>query len=43
MSDEQSFPPEQQDHPGDTGAMEEQPKDEMRDYEGRGLLDGRWR
>jgi 3-oxoacyl-[acyl-carrier protein] reductase len=41
MSDEQSFPPHTIEHPGETGDMEERPKDEMRDYEGRGLLDGK--
>jgi NAD(P)-dependent dehydrogenase (short-subunit alcohol dehydrogenase family) len=41
MSDEQSFPPHTIEHPGHTGDMEQEPKDEMRDYEGRGLLDGK--
>jgi NAD(P)-dependent dehydrogenase (short-subunit alcohol dehydrogenase family) len=35
------FPPQQQDVPGSTGAMEPEPHDEMRGYEGRGLLAGR--
>jgi len=35
------FPRQQLDVPGDEGAMEPQPHDEMRDYEGRGLLAGR--
>jgi NAD(P)-dependent dehydrogenase (short-subunit alcohol dehydrogenase family) len=34
-------PPEQeQAHPGRTGEMDPRPRDEMRDYEGRGLLTG---
>jgi NAD(P)-dependent dehydrogenase (short-subunit alcohol dehydrogenase family) len=34
-------PPEQeQAHPGRTGEMDPRPRDEMRDYEGRGLLAG---
>jgi NAD(P)-dependent dehydrogenase (short-subunit alcohol dehydrogenase family) len=35
-------PPRQQeqDYPGQTGAMDPEPRDEMRDYEGRGLLAG---
>lgn len=32
---------EQIPYPGSTGQMSEQPRDEMRDYEGRGLLAGR--
>src|SRR3954469_25406267 len=35
------FPPQQQDVPGRTGAMEPEPHDEMRGYEGRGLLAGK--
>jgi NAD(P)-dependent dehydrogenase (short-subunit alcohol dehydrogenase family) len=35
------FPPQTQDVPGRTGAMEPEPHDEMRGYEGRGLLAGR--
>jgi NAD(P)-dependent dehydrogenase (short-subunit alcohol dehydrogenase family) len=35
------FPPQTQDVPGDTGAMTPEPHDEMRDYEGRGLLTGK--
>jgi NAD(P)-dependent dehydrogenase (short-subunit alcohol dehydrogenase family) len=35
------FPPQQQPVPGSTGAMEPEPHDEMRGYEGRGLLAGR--
>jgi NAD(P)-dependent dehydrogenase (short-subunit alcohol dehydrogenase family) len=38
---EQQFPPQQQEHPGTTGEMRPQPRDEMRDYRGSGLLDGR--
>src|SRR3954454_12679790 len=38
MSDK---PAQSQPYPGETGAMEPRPKDEMRDYEGRGLLSGR--
>jgi NAD(P)-dependent dehydrogenase (short-subunit alcohol dehydrogenase family) len=35
------FPRQQQDVPGHEGAMEPEPHDEMRGYEGRGLLAGR--
>jgi NAD(P)-dependent dehydrogenase (short-subunit alcohol dehydrogenase family) len=35
------FPPQQQDVPGHEGAMEPEPHDEMRGYEGRGLLAGK--
>lgn len=35
-----SPPAQQQTPPGSTGEMEPQPRDEMRDYRGRGLLDG---
>jgi NAD(P)-dependent dehydrogenase (short-subunit alcohol dehydrogenase family) len=38
---EQQFPAQQQEHPGTTEAMTPEPRDEMRDYEGRGLLAGR--
>jgi NAD(P)-dependent dehydrogenase (short-subunit alcohol dehydrogenase family) len=41
MSDEQSYPPQQQERPGYEGEMRPKPRDEMRDYEGRGLLEGR--
>ena len=34
-------PPQRQHHPGDTDAMRPRPRDEMADYVGRGLLDGR--
>lgn len=33
-------PPQQQPYPGRTGQMRPQPRDEMRDYIGRGLLEG---
>lgn len=33
-------PAQQQPPPGDTGEMEPNPRDEMRDYRGRGLLEG---
>jgi NAD(P)-dependent dehydrogenase (short-subunit alcohol dehydrogenase family) len=38
---EQQFPEQQQEHPGTTEAMTPEPRDEMRDYEGRGLLAGK--
>jgi NAD(P)-dependent dehydrogenase (short-subunit alcohol dehydrogenase family) len=42
MSDsDQQFPPQQQEHPGSTGDMTPEPHDEMRGYEGRGLLAGK--
>jgi len=34
-------PPQQQEPPGTTGEMDPQPRDAMRDYEGRGLLAGK--
>lgn len=34
-------PPQQQDPPGSTGEMTPEPRDEMRGYEGRGLLRGK--
>lgn len=34
-------PAQSQSYPGETGAMHPRPKDEMRDYEGRGLLSGK--
>ncbi|GAA3524683.1 hypothetical protein GCM10022222_04110 [Amycolatopsis ultiminotia] len=34
-------PPQQQDPPGGTKAMDPRPRDTVDDYEGRGLLDGR--
>lgn len=42
MSDEQ-FPPQQQPYPGRSGDMQPEPHDEMRDYVGRGLLEGKRR
>jgi NAD(P)-dependent dehydrogenase (short-subunit alcohol dehydrogenase family) len=41
MSDEREFPPQQTEYPGDTGELAPEPHDEMRGYEGRGLLDGK--
>jgi NAD(P)-dependent dehydrogenase (short-subunit alcohol dehydrogenase family) len=42
MSDEeQEFPTQQQPRPGDEGKMDPEPQDEMTDYRGRGLLEGR--
>jgi NAD(P)-dependent dehydrogenase (short-subunit alcohol dehydrogenase family) len=38
---EQQFPEQQQERPGTTEAMTPRARDEMRDYEGRGLLAGR--
>ena len=38
---EQKFPPQQQEYPGSTERMQPEPRDQMADYEGRGLLDGR--
>ena len=40
MAQEQAPPGQQQQPPGSTGEMTPQPHDEMRGYEGRGLLDG---
>jgi len=37
----QQFPPQQQEYPGSAERMEPEPRDEMADYQGRGLLDGR--
>jgi NAD(P)-dependent dehydrogenase (short-subunit alcohol dehydrogenase family) len=39
--DEQQFPPQEQDYPGRTGDMDPTPRDEMRDWRGSGLLEGR--
>ncbi len=36
-----TFPPQQQQYPGESGEMQPEPRDEMADYSGRGLLDGR--
>jgi NAD(P)-dependent dehydrogenase (short-subunit alcohol dehydrogenase family) len=41
MSDDQEFPPQQQERPGHEGAMDPEPHDEMRGYSGSGKLDGR--
>src|SRR5919112_1459031 len=41
MSDEQEFPPQQQERPGHEGDMEPEPQDEMRGYAGSGKLDGK--
>src|SRR5919112_5343068 len=41
MSDEQEFPPQQQDRPGHEGEMDPEPQDEMRHYKGTGKLDGK--
>jgi NAD(P)-dependent dehydrogenase (short-subunit alcohol dehydrogenase family) len=41
MSDEQEFPPQQQERPGHEGEMEPEPHDEMRGYSGSGKLDGK--
>ena len=42
MSDgDQTFPVQEQEYPGTTGAMTPRPDDEMRRYVGRGLLDGK--
>jgi len=41
MSSEQPFPPQEQDRPGTTEAMDPEPRDEMRSYQGSGKLDGR--
>ena len=40
MSD-QEFPPQTQERPGDTGAMDPEPRDEMRGYAGSGKLEGK--
>src|SRR2546423_3274746 len=39
--DMSEFPPQQQQYPGRTADMEPEPRDEMADYEGMGLLTGR--
>jgi len=39
-SAEQPSPEQEQAYPGRTAEMDPHPRDEMRDYEGRGLLDG---
>ncbi len=40
-SSQEQPPPQEQTHPGDTGAMDPQPRDEMIGYVGRDLLAGR--
>jgi NAD(P)-dependent dehydrogenase (short-subunit alcohol dehydrogenase family) len=40
-SQEQPPPQQQQEYPGRTGEMTPRPRDEMRDYQGRGLLAGK--
>ena len=40
-STEQPPPEQEQEYPGRTAEMAPRPRDEMRDYEGRGLLSGR--
>ncbi len=41
MAEDREFPPQEQDTPGTTGAMDPQPHDEMRGYTGSGKLAGR--
>ena len=41
MSEDQEFPPQQQEVPGTTGDMTPAPRDEMRDYAGSGKLEGK--
>jgi NAD(P)-dependent dehydrogenase (short-subunit alcohol dehydrogenase family) len=41
MSQDTEFPPQQTPYPGYEGDMAPEPQDEMRDYEGRGLLEGK--
>jgi NAD(P)-dependent dehydrogenase (short-subunit alcohol dehydrogenase family) len=38
---ERQFPPQTQEHPGTTGAMTPEPRDEMRGYRGAGRLEGK--
>lgn len=40
MEQDQTPQPQQVPYPGPTGDMKQEPRDEMRGYEGRGLLDG---
>src|SRR3954465_14862098 len=40
-SDEQEFPPQQLDRPGEESEMTPEPQDEMRGYAGTGKLEGR--
>ncbi len=39
--DDDEFPPQEQEYPGTTDAMTPRPADEMAEYVGRGLLDGK--
>ena len=39
---QQPLPEQEQAYPGQTGEMDPRPRDEMRDYEGRGLLRRGW-
>jgi NAD(P)-dependent dehydrogenase (short-subunit alcohol dehydrogenase family) len=39
--DERQFPPQEQPYPGRTGDMDPAPRDEMQDWRGSGLLEGR--
>ena len=41
MSERPAQPEQQQDYPGTTGQMQREPRDEMRDYRGSGLLAGK--
>ena len=41
MADDKEFPPQQQERPGDEGAMDPEPQDEMRGYKGSGKLEGK--
>jgi NAD(P)-dependent dehydrogenase (short-subunit alcohol dehydrogenase family) len=41
MSEEKTFPAQQQQYPGSTAQMDPEPRDRMAGYQGRGLLDGR--
>ena len=41
MSEDDEFPPQQQERPGTTGEMDPRPRDEMRDYVGSGKLEGK--
>jgi NAD(P)-dependent dehydrogenase (short-subunit alcohol dehydrogenase family) len=40
-TEQQTFPPQHQEHPGSTREMRPQPRDEMADYRGTGQLEGR--
>src|SRR3712207_3260502 len=41
MAEDTEFPPQMQDTPGTTGAMDPEPQDEMRGYAGSGKLAGK--